>query len=210
VSASRGRGRGTLVRRSRVWPTCLRRLPQQAQPKAGDPRGSVDYLGTLGYVDTDRVGVWGLSYGGFLTLRALIITPTAFRAGIDVSGVTDWEDYARDPGNPWLSARMGTHEDNPKQYEQGARVDQVSQIVRPLLVLGSTADTNVPYEQTVPSDGPPVGAKDIRARPACNCDFVQSKTDISSHKLSAIGVCAIIPFVQSGAAFPLASAISPN
>ncbi|MGH9350460.1 MAG: prolyl oligopeptidase family serine peptidase [Vicinamibacterales bacterium] len=116
---------------------------------AWDVSAGVDYLKTLGYVDTERIGVWGLSYGGFLTLRAMIITPTAFRAGIDVSGVTDWGDYVRDPGQPWLHARMGTPDDNPAQYEQGAPVRQVSTIVRPLMVLGSTADTNVPYEQSV-------------------------------------------------------------
>jgi len=116
---------------------------------AFDVLAGVDYLKTLGYVDTERVGVWGLSYGGFLTLRTIVVSPTAFRAAVDVSGVTDWGDYMRDPGQPWLEARMGTREDNPKQYEQGAPVRQVSQIVRPLLVLGSTADTNVPYEQTV-------------------------------------------------------------
>jgi dipeptidyl aminopeptidase/acylaminoacyl peptidase len=116
---------------------------------AEDVLAGVDYLRSLGYVDTERIGVWGLSYGGFLTLRTMVMKPTAFRAGIDVSGVTDWGDYLRDPGQPWLFARMGTREDNPKQYEQGAPVRQVSQIARPLMVLGSTADTNVPYEQTV-------------------------------------------------------------
>jgi dipeptidyl aminopeptidase/acylaminoacyl peptidase len=116
---------------------------------AADVVAGVDYLKSLGYVDTERIGVWGLSYGGFLTLRAMIVAPTAFRAGINVSGVTDWGDYVRDPGQPWLLARMGTREDNPQQYEQGAPVRHVSQIARPLMVLGSTADTNVPYEQTV-------------------------------------------------------------
>lgn len=116
---------------------------------AWDVSAGVHYLQTLGFVDTGRIGVWGLSYGGFLTLRAMIITPTAFRAGIDVSGVTDWGDYVRDPGQPWLHARMGTPEDNPSQYDQGAPIRHVSQIVRPLMVLASTADTNVPYEQSV-------------------------------------------------------------
>lgn len=114
-----------------------------------DVVSGLDYLRSLGYVDMNRVGVWGLSYGGFLTLRAMIVAPTGFAAGVDVAGVTDWGDYVRDPGQPWLFARMGTREDNPQQYEQGAPVRGVERITRPLLVLGSTADTNVPYEQTV-------------------------------------------------------------
>jgi dipeptidyl aminopeptidase/acylaminoacyl peptidase len=114
-----------------------------------DVVAGLDYLRSLGYVDMNRVGVWGLSYGGFLTLRSMIVAPTGFAAGVDVAGVTDWGDYVRDPGQPWLFARMGSPDDNPRQYDQGAPVKHVSKIVPPLLVLGSTADTNVPYEQTV-------------------------------------------------------------
>jgi dipeptidyl aminopeptidase/acylaminoacyl peptidase len=65
-----------------------------------------------------------------------------------VAAVTDCGDYHRDPGNPWLDARMGTIQDNPKGYEQGAPVERADKIVSPLLLLGGTADTNVPFQQT--------------------------------------------------------------
>jgi dipeptidyl aminopeptidase/acylaminoacyl peptidase len=114
-----------------------------------DVASAVEYLRSLGYVDVNRVGVWGLSYGGFLTLQALTTDPALFRCGVDVAGVTDYGDYLRDPGQPWLTARMGTRADNPRQYEQAAPIRRAPRITRPLLVLGGTADTNVPYEQTV-------------------------------------------------------------
>ncbi|PYQ08873.1 MAG: hypothetical protein DMF82_00615, partial [Acidobacteria bacterium] len=55
-----------------------------------DIAAGVDYLKTLGYVDTTRVGIWGLSYGGFMALQALTVTPELFRCAIDVAGVDDW------------------------------------------------------------------------------------------------------------------------
>lgn len=107
-----------------------------------------DYLKTLGFVDGNRMGIWGLSYGGFLTLQAVTMDPTEFACAVDVAGVTDWGDYTRDPGQAWHDARMGTREDNPKQYDQGAPVRRAARVVSPLLILGGTADTNVPFEQT--------------------------------------------------------------
>ncbi len=114
-----------------------------------DVAAGVGYLKTLGFVDMDRIGVFGLSGGGFLTLQALTRTPTLFRCGIDIAGVTDFGDYQRDPGPAVLVARMGTREENPAVYEQAAPIRRVDRIVRPLLVLAATADTNVPYEQSV-------------------------------------------------------------
>src|SRR5207249_1450582 len=45
-----------------------------------------NYLKSLPYVDANRIGVWGLSYGGFFTLIAMTDQPTLFRAGVDVAG----------------------------------------------------------------------------------------------------------------------------
>src|SRR5438552_13717819 len=57
---------------------------------AKDAWMSANYLKTLPYVDADRLGVWGLSYGGFFTLIAMTDQPTIFRAGVDVAGVVDY------------------------------------------------------------------------------------------------------------------------
>jgi dipeptidyl aminopeptidase/acylaminoacyl peptidase len=57
---------------------------------AADVLASADYLKTLDYVDPDRIGVWGLSYGGYLTLQVMNQDPLLFRCGINVAGVVDW------------------------------------------------------------------------------------------------------------------------
>ena len=80
-----------------------------------------NYLKTLPYVDCDRIGVWGLSYGGFFTLIAMTEQPTLFRCGVDVAGVVDYAMCYEDPGHGgWTASRMGTPEQNPAVYDEAA------------------------------------------------------------------------------------------
>ena len=115
----------------------------------GDIAAGVEYLKTLDYVDPARVGIWGLSYGGFMALQALTVTPELFRCAIDVAGVEDWNDWYRDPGGPWIRGRMGTPEENQELYRRLSPIYHIEQIVRPLLVLHGTSDVNVPFLESV-------------------------------------------------------------
>jgi dipeptidyl aminopeptidase/acylaminoacyl peptidase len=113
---------------------------------ATDARMAYQYLKTLEYVDADRVGVWGLSYGGFFTLLAVTHEPTWFRAAVDVAGVTDYHLYYEDPYHGgWTTSRIGTPEEHPDVYDQADPMAHVDKIQRPLLVLAGTADVNVPF-----------------------------------------------------------------
>jgi dipeptidyl aminopeptidase/acylaminoacyl peptidase len=114
-----------------------------------DAAAAADYLKTLSFVDADRIGIWGLSYGGFFTLKALTDRPTTFRCGVDVAGVPDFAMWWVDPGGPWVNARMGTPQQHPALYEQAAPIDRIEKLSRPLLVLHGTADVNVPYVESV-------------------------------------------------------------
>ena len=109
-----------------------------------------NYLKTLPYVDMDRVGVWGLSYGGFFTLIAVTDQPKLFRAAVDVAGVADYAMYYEDPYHGgWTASRIGTPEQNPKVYEGASPLSHVDRLERPLLVLHGTSDVNVPYLHSV-------------------------------------------------------------
>ena len=117
---------------------------------AKDAWMAAHYLKTLGYVDTDRIGVWGLSYGGFFTLIAMTDQPTLYRAGVNVAGVVDYAMYYEDPYHGgWTTSRIGTPEQNPTVYQQASPLSHVDRLARPLLVLHGTADVNVPYLHSV-------------------------------------------------------------
>jgi dipeptidyl aminopeptidase/acylaminoacyl peptidase len=109
-----------------------------------------NYLKTLPYVDGSRMGVWGLSYGGFFTLIAVTDQPALFRAGVDVAGVVDYRMYYSDPYHgAWTASRIGTPEENPKVYDNASPISHIDRLQHPLLVLHGTADINVPYLESV-------------------------------------------------------------
>jgi dipeptidyl aminopeptidase/acylaminoacyl peptidase len=117
---------------------------------AKDAWMGASYLKTLNYVDADRIGVWGLSYGGFFTLIAMTDQPTLFRAGVDVAGVVDYAMYYEDPYHGgWTQSRIGTPEQNPEVYKQASPLSHVDRLQRPLLILHGTSDVNVPYLHSV-------------------------------------------------------------
>jgi dipeptidyl aminopeptidase/acylaminoacyl peptidase len=110
-----------------------------------DVASGADYLKTLDYVDPDRIGVWGLSYGGFLTLQALTTDPLLWRCGIDVAGVVDWATY----GAGYTTPRLGTPVENPEIYKVSAPIYHMDKLVRPLLVLHGTYDRNVAFRDSL-------------------------------------------------------------
>jgi dipeptidyl aminopeptidase/acylaminoacyl peptidase len=117
---------------------------------AKDAWMSANFLKTLPYVDTDRIGIWGLSYGGFFTLIAMTDQPTLFKAGVDVAGVVDYVMYYSDPyPGDWTESRIGRPEQNPQVYAQASPISHIDRLARPLLVLHGTADVNVPYLESV-------------------------------------------------------------
>ena len=117
---------------------------------AKDAWMSANYLKTLPYIDAERIGVWGLSYGGFFTLIAMTDQPELFRAGVDVAGVTDYVMYYSDPYHgDWTESRIGTPEQNPHVYANASPLSHIDRLERPLLVLHGTSDVNVPYLESV-------------------------------------------------------------
>jgi dipeptidyl aminopeptidase/acylaminoacyl peptidase len=112
---------------------------------AADVLASADYLKTLPYVDPERIAVWGLSYGGYLTLQTMTQDPTLFRAGINVAGVVDWATY----GAGYTTPRLGTPVENPDIYHESAPIYFMEKLARPLLVLHGTNDRNVQFRDSL-------------------------------------------------------------
>ena len=117
---------------------------------AKDAWMSANYLKTLPCVDPDRIGIWGLSYGGFFTLIAMTDQPTLFKAGVDVAGVVDYVMYYSDPYHGgWTESRIGRPDQNPQVYANASPISHIDQLAHPLLVLHGTSDVNVPYLESV-------------------------------------------------------------
>ena len=113
--------------------------------ETGDVNAGVDYLKTLPYVDGDRIGVWGLSYGGYMVLQSLVVDPPLFNCAIDVAGVGDWETY-----NQGTSTRLGANASaDPALWDRSAPGRHLDKLERPLLILQGTADVNVPFWETL-------------------------------------------------------------
>ncbi len=116
---------------------------------ADDVIFAAEYLKTLPFIDSNRIGVWGLSYGGYLTLQAIIRRPELFKAAINVAGVIDWSDWAKDPDGWWIQGRMGNPDENKELYFRASPINFIDRIQTPLLILHGTADFNVPFYQSV-------------------------------------------------------------
>lgn len=107
------------------------------------------YLRTLDYIDDDRVGIWGLSYGGYMTLQALGMYPDSYCMGINVAGVYNWATQIKIYNGRGRFVRFfgGVPEENPETYRVGSPITYVHNIKVPLYNLQGTADRNVPFSQ---------------------------------------------------------------
>ena len=95
-------------------------------------------------VDARRVGIMGGSYGGYLTLRALMEAPDVFHAGVASAPVTDWAGY----DTCYTERYMGTPAENPEGYRESSVLAGVDRIRGPLLVVHGMLDENVHFRHS--------------------------------------------------------------
>jgi dipeptidyl-peptidase-4 len=110
-----------------------------------DQLAGVRWLGEQPWVDPDRIGIWGWSYGGYMTIYALTHAPESFAAGVAVAPVTDWRLY----DSIYTERYMGTPDENPEGYAMGSVLGSVANLVDPLLVIHGTGDDNVHVQHTL-------------------------------------------------------------
>jgi dipeptidyl-peptidase-4 len=140
--ASRGFGvleldnRGSANREPRFESPIYRRL---GDVEVRDQLAGVAEVKQLDWVDGDRIGVFGHSYGGFMTLMCLAKAPGVFRAGVSVAPVSDWTLYDTHYTERYLS----TPTDNPQGYQASAVFPYLDQLRGRLLIMHGMADDNV-------------------------------------------------------------------
>src|SRR6185503_8440975 len=91
---------------------------------------TIDYLVREQGIDRRRVGVYGVSYGGFFTLMALFRHPGVFSAGIANAAVTDWAHYSHD----WTSRILGVPARDSAAYRISSPINYTSGLADPLLI----------------------------------------------------------------------------
>lgn len=98
--------------------------------------------------DTSRVGIYGGSYGGFMALYAVGVSPEHFDAAAGLRSVTNWENYYY--ANPWYTLpRLGTPEDNPEHYVRSSPVTYADSLRQPVILLHGLIDDNVGFQDAV-------------------------------------------------------------
>ncbi len=101
-----------------------------------------DYLASLPYVRKDRIGLWGWSYGGYLTLMTLLSHPGVFDTGVAVASVTEWKNY-----NEWYTRRrLGLAKDNKSIFDKTSPYTYAANLKDNLLMVHGMLDDNVLFQ----------------------------------------------------------------
>jgi dipeptidyl aminopeptidase/acylaminoacyl peptidase len=120
----------------------------------GDARDIVAagrWLGAQPEVDARRLGLWGRSFGGFLTLQTMTREPELFRAGVNLVGVFNWlayDAFTTDlfPGS-WIRARFKDPVVHREHYLHASPLTRIERLSGPVLTLHGTTDANVPLDE---------------------------------------------------------------
>jgi dipeptidyl aminopeptidase/acylaminoacyl peptidase len=107
--------------------------------------GAGTYLRSRGDVDPNRIGLWGGSYGGFLTAMGLARASDMFAAGVDLHGVHDWNIEIAN----WVSYDPAKAGDAAKLAYQSSPIAYVQDWRSPVLLIQGDDDRNVQFSQTV-------------------------------------------------------------
>lgn len=103
------------------------------------------YFGAQDYIDKDRLGMMGWSYGGFMSSLAMTKGADYFELGIAVAPVTNWRYY----DTIYTERFMRTPQENPKGYDDNSPINFVNQLNGAYLLIHGSADDNVHYQNTM-------------------------------------------------------------
>ena len=110
-----------------------------------DQVAGVKYLVSLGFADPARVGITGASYGGFMTINAMLNAPDTFHAGVSGAPVTSWINY----DTIYTERYMGLPKENPDGYRDTALPPKAKNLKGKLLIFHNFEDDNVLFQNTL-------------------------------------------------------------
>ncbi|MEA3477061.1 MAG: DPP IV N-terminal domain-containing protein [Bacteroidota bacterium] len=110
-----------------------------------DQMRGIEYLKSLDYVDPERIGADGWSYGGFMTIALMLKQPETFKVGVAGGPVTDWKYYEIMYGERY----MDTPEQNPDGYKNASLMNYAHQLEGDLLIIHGTSDPVVVWQHSL-------------------------------------------------------------
>lgn len=110
-----------------------------------DQIAAASYLQKMPWIDNDRIGIWGWSYGGYMSALCLAKGGEIFKMAISVAPVTDWRFY----DTIYTERYMQTPQLNPIGYEEGSVLTYSNHIRGNLLLIHGTADDNVHFQNSI-------------------------------------------------------------
>ncbi|VFB04655.1 Prolyl tripeptidyl peptidase precursor [Chryseobacterium taihuense] len=110
-----------------------------------DQMQGVKYLKSLPYVDSERMGIHGWSFGGFMTTSFMLRHPEVFKAGVAGGPVIDWKMYE----TMYTERYMDTPEENPQGYNTANLLDKVQNLKGKLLMIHGAQDDVVVWQHSV-------------------------------------------------------------
>jgi dipeptidyl-peptidase 4 len=134
--------RGTMKRGANFKKSTYKQLGKYEQI---DQTAAATAFGELPYVDESRIGIWGWSFGGYLTSLCLTKAPNKFKMGIAVAPVTNWRYY----DNIYTERFLQRPQDNPSGYDDNSPINFVKNIKGNYLIVHGTADDNVHFQNSV-------------------------------------------------------------
>ena len=107
--------------------------------ESDDQIAAARYFSSLPYIDSERIGIWGWSYGGYNVLMSMSRGNGVFKAGVAIAPVTDWRFY----DSIYTERFMRTPQQNSSGYDKGSAIKLADKLQGDLLLIHGTADDNV-------------------------------------------------------------------
>ena len=118
---------------------------QLGKYESDDQIEAARYLGTLPYVDKNKIAIWGWSYGGFMAALCMEKGADVFKAGISVAPVTNWRFY----DSVYTERYMRSPQQNPEGYDDNSPLSHAGKIKGDYLIIHGSADDNVHFQNTM-------------------------------------------------------------
>ncbi|MDQ2840586.1 MAG: S9 family peptidase [Acidobacteriota bacterium] len=118
---------------------------EMGKVEVADQRLGVEHLIQMGFVDPDRVGIFGWSYGGYMTIHSLLLAPDVFKVGVAGAPVTDWHNY----DTIYTERYMGLPDENRQGYDASSNVKNANKLKGKLLIVHNIEDDNVLFQNTL-------------------------------------------------------------